>query len=57
MTRDELTNEEIRDILCAPEPTDDIEDIDFDEDFDEEAERKFIEDSVNGWLKERSGNA
>jgi hypothetical protein len=57
MTRDELTNEEIRDILCAPEPTDDIEDIDFDEDFDEEAERNFIEDSIDDWLEGRSGNA
>ena len=30
MTRDELTNDQIRHILCVPEPTDDIEDIDFD---------------------------
>jgi hypothetical protein len=52
MTRDELTPERIRDILCVPEPTDDIEDIDFDEeDFDMEAEKKFIEDSVNDCLE------
>jgi hypothetical protein len=57
MTRDQLTNDQIRHILCAPEPTDDIEDIDFDEDFDEEdedAEREFIEDSINEWLEDRN---
>jgi hypothetical protein len=57
MARSELSNEQIRDILCAPEPTDDIENIDFDEDFDEEndeAERKFVEDSVNDWLEDKN---
>jgi hypothetical protein len=57
MTRDELTNEQIRDILCAPDPTDNIEDIDFDEKFDEEgeeAERQFIEESVNEWLEDEN---
>jgi hypothetical protein len=54
MARDELTKEQIRDILCAPESTDDIKEIDFDEDFDgedDEAELEFVEDSVNGWLE------
>jgi hypothetical protein len=57
MTRDELTNEQIRDILCAPDPTDDIEDIEFDEDLSEEheeAERQFIEESVNEWLEDEN---
>jgi hypothetical protein len=53
MTRNELTSEQIRDILCAPEPTDDIEDIDFDEESEEE-ERQFIEESVNEWLEEKN---
>jgi hypothetical protein len=54
MTRDELTNEQVRDILCAPESTDDIEDIDFDEDFDDEAEGEFIEDSIKNWLEDEN---
>jgi hypothetical protein len=56
MTRNELTSEQIRDILCVPEPTDDIKDIDFDEDFNEEteeAERQFIEESISEWLEEK----
>jgi hypothetical protein len=36
---------EVMDLLCAPEATDDLEDIDFDED---EAEEGFI----RGWLRE-----
>jgi hypothetical protein len=35
MTREkirELTSEELRDFLCAPAPTDDLEDIEFDGD-------------------------
>ena len=55
MIREELTNEKIRDILCAPEPTDALEDIDAD-DFDPESEADFIEASVNEWL-EAGGNA
>ena len=57
MTRDELTNDQICHILCVPEPTDDIEDIDFDEGFDkedEEAEREFIEDSIEDWLEDEN---
>ena len=51
MKRNELTNERIRDILCAPEQTDAPEDIDFDEDFDPESERDFVEASIGEWLK------
>ena len=57
MTRDQLTNNRIRHILCVPEPTDDIEDIDFDKDFDEEgeeAEREFIENSIEDWLEDEN---
>jgi hypothetical protein len=39
-----LSPEEIFEMICAPESTDDLEDIDF----NEEAERDFIE----GWLRE-----
>ncbi|MDR1732356.1 MAG: hypothetical protein LBR61_09735 [Synergistaceae bacterium] len=51
MTRDELSSEEIRDLICAPEPTDDPDDFDFDEgddDFSGENERDFIK----RWLRE-----
>jgi actin-related protein len=43
-----LTLEEIFDLLCVPEATDDLEDIEFDEDIDEVIERGFIE----GWIHE-----
>jgi hypothetical protein len=45
------TNErelDIMELMCAPEPTDDLEDIEFDDDFDEAAEQDFIED----WIEE-----
>jgi hypothetical protein len=45
MTRSELTNEEIRDILCAPLPTDAPEDI------DTESEADFIKASIKEWLE------
>jgi hypothetical protein len=49
MKRYGLTNEEIREILCAPEPTDDLSDIDFDDPYlYEDEDRRFIE----GWLAE-----
>jgi hypothetical protein len=51
MTRSELTNEEIRDILCAPLPTDALEDIGEEDEFDPESEAGFIESSVNEWLE------
>lgn len=38
---------EIAELLCAPEATDDLEDIEF-EDADEESERDFIE----AWIRE-----
>jgi hypothetical protein len=38
---------EIMDLACAPEATDDLEDIEFDDD-DEAAEQDFIE----GWIQE-----
>jgi hypothetical protein len=40
-----LSAEEIMDLLCAPEPTDEVEDIEFD---DDGAEEDFIRD----WLRE-----
>lgn len=44
---------DIMDLACAPEATDDLEDIEFD-DADDEAERDFIE----GWIQEeRAYNA
>jgi hypothetical protein len=44
---------EIMDLACAPEATDDLEDIEFDDD-DEKAEQDFIE----GWIQEeRAYNA
>jgi hypothetical protein len=39
---------DLMELLCAPEATDDLEDIEFDDDFDEAAEQDFIE----GWLRE-----
>jgi hypothetical protein len=45
-----LSPEEIFEMICAPEATDDWEDIDFDEDVDEAAERDFIE----SWIREES---
>jgi hypothetical protein len=52
MTQEELTKEQVREILCAPEPTDSLEDIVFDEPgFDTEAERDFVQ----SWLDEASG--
>jgi hypothetical protein len=42
-----LSPEEIFEMICAPEATDDLENIEFEDD-DEEAERKFIE----YWLRE-----
>jgi hypothetical protein len=56
MKRYGLTNEEIREILCAPEPTDDLSDIDFDDpyfDEDEDADRRFID----GWLADELESA
>jgi hypothetical protein len=48
----QLSLEEILDLLCVPEATDDLEDIVFDGygDADEAAERDFIE----GWIREES---
>jgi hypothetical protein len=44
-----LSAEEIMDLLCAPEPTDDPEEIDFDDDaFDAETEDDFL----RGWIQE-----
>jgi hypothetical protein len=37
---------DIRELLCAPEATDDLEDIEFDEDGGAE------EDFIRGWLRE-----
>jgi hypothetical protein len=51
MKLNKLTNEEIRDILCAPLPTDTLEDIDEEDEFDPESEAGFIESSVNEWLE------
>jgi hypothetical protein len=48
-----LSPEEIFEMICAPEATDDWEDIDFDEDIDEAAERDFIE----SWIREESAYA
>ena len=48
-----LSPEEIFEMICAPEATDDFGDIDFDEDIDEAAERDFIE----SWLREESAYA
>ena len=45
-----LSPEEIFEMICAPEATDDLEDIDFDEDINEAAERDFIE----SWIREES---
>ena len=45
-----LTPEEIFEMLCAPEATDDLEDIEFDEDVDEVVERGLIE----GWIEEEA---
>jgi hypothetical protein len=59
MTQNELTNNETCEILCAPEATDSVEDIDFDdpdEDFDPDTERRFIEDYVQAWTKNRGAN-
>jgi hypothetical protein len=39
---------DIMELLCAPEATDDLEDIEFDEDDDEAEEQDFIE----GWIQE-----
>jgi hypothetical protein len=47
--KEKLTNGQIREILCAPEPTDSLKDIVFDEPgFDLEAERDFVQ----SWLDE-----
>ena len=48
-----LSPKEIFEMICAPEATDDLEDIDFDEDIDEAAERDFIE----SWIREESAYA
>jgi hypothetical protein len=59
MTQNELTNE-MRDILCAPLATDSIEDIDFDdpdEDFDPDANRRFIEGYIRKWMKNQNAEA
>jgi hypothetical protein len=46
-----LSLEEVFDLLCAPEATDDLEDIEFDEDdIDEVVERGLIE----GWIEEEA---
>lgn len=47
-----LTPEEIRHILCAPEATDDLRDIDFEPISDEEleAERRYIESLLTAEL-------
>jgi hypothetical protein len=53
MTQRQLTLEEMREILCAPEATDTLDDIDFDDaEFNEEAERAFVQ----SWLDETSEN-
>jgi hypothetical protein len=39
---------DIMELLCAPEATDDLEDIEFDDDDDEVEEQDFIE----GWIQE-----
>lgn len=53
----ELTGEQIREILCAPEGTDAPEDIDFEdfEEADEGAELRFVEDSIRTWLASEAG--
>jgi hypothetical protein len=45
----------MRDILCAPEATDLIGDIDFDpdENFDPDDARRFAEDYIRSWMKRR----
>jgi hypothetical protein len=45
-----LTPEEIFEMICAPEATDDLEDIEFDDDIDEAVERGLIE----GWIEEEA---
>ena len=45
-----LTPEEIFELICAPEATDDLEDIEFDEGVDEVVERGLIE----GWIEEEA---
>ncbi|MDR1649903.1 MAG: hypothetical protein LBR71_06540 [Synergistaceae bacterium] len=60
MTQTELTNDKMRDILCAPLATDSIEDIDFDdpgEDFDPDADMQFIEGYIRKWMKSRNAEA
>lgn len=47
MTERELEIAEIMELLCAPETTDDLEDVEFD-DADDSAELGFIE----GWILE-----
>jgi hypothetical protein len=59
MTQNELTDGKMREILCAPDATDSVEDIDFDdpdEDFDPDAEKRFIEDYIANWTKSRGAN-
>jgi hypothetical protein len=55
MTQNGLTDSQMRDILCAPEATDSIGDIDFDPDrnFDTDADRRFAEDYIRAWMKRR----
>ena len=45
-----LTPEEIFEMICAPEATDELEDIEFDDDIDEVVERGLIE----GWIDEEA---
>jgi hypothetical protein len=57
MTQIEITDDLMRGILCAPEATDSIGDIDFDdseEDFDPEEERRFVEGYIAVWVKNQS---
>jgi hypothetical protein len=59
MAERELEITEIMELLCAPEATDELEDLDFDDadDFDEKAERDFVEDWILEEMKYKAGIA
>ena len=52
----ELSAEEM-DLLCAPEATDDLEDIEFEEDYAGAEDELTIQDFVQGWVEEERAYA
>ena len=50
-TKKQLSEKEMMELLCAPEATDDIQDIDFDETDDDAAEQIFIQEWIDGELE------